>query len=110
MKYLIGALILLNVFFVIVMGSFDINYQSNLNKLQDKIDILEKELKNNREEKIKIFLEKYLEIEIENLEEQFKNDKYAAYTYVINEEVQTVILDNNNNLVALNPLDIKVYQ
>ena len=110
MKYLVSSLIILNVFFVIVMGVYDRTYQNNLNEVKEEVSNLKSELKTYHEEEVKTFLEKYLGMEIMNIEEQFKNDTYACYTYLVNAEIQTVVLDNNNNLVALNPESLEEYQ
>ena len=110
MKYLVSSLIALNVFFVIVMGVYDWTYQNNLNELKEEVSSLKSELKTYHENDAKTFLEKYLGMEIKDIEEQFKNDSYACYTYTVNAEIQTVVLDKNNNLVALNPESLEEYQ
>lgn len=110
MKYLVSSLIFLCLFLVIVMGVYDRRYASNINDLEAKITNLEEEVKTNREEKVKVFLEDYLDMEITDLQEQFKNKNYASYTYRVNGEIQTAVLDNNLNLVALNPDNIKQYE
>ena len=110
MKYLIWSLIGLNIFFIIVMGIYDHKYDKNIDKLDNKINTLEQEISLYRKEEVLEYLTRYLNMEIQNLQEKLINDKYYIYTYDINEEEQLVVLDKNYNLIALNPDNLDSYK
>ena len=110
MKYLVGSLIGLNIFFIIVMGIYDNKYDNNIDKLNNKISTLEQEMSHYRNEEVLEYLTRYLGMEINNLQEKLINDKYYIYTYDINEEEQLVVLDKNYNLIALNPDNLDSYK
>ncbi len=110
MKYLVGVLISLNIFLVIVMGVYDNKYTNDIDKLDNKINNLEKEISDYHKEEVQEYLTKYLGMEIIDLEEIFNNSKYYGYTYYVNQEKQVVVLDKNYNLIALNPDNIDIYK
>ena len=92
------------------MGIYDNKYDNNIDKLNNKISTLEQEISVYRNEEVLEYLNRYLGMEINNLQEKLINDKYYIYTYDINEEEQLVVLDKNYNLIALNPDSIDSYK